>query len=289
MINGNAQPDGTRFIDNVFSNIAIETVTYGSNINCSGKIQTLQADIYLPQNDSLLKRPVIIVLHGGGFKKGSRKTGAIKELCTALSLKGYVAIAADYRICTKKQKHGDLATHVINGVQDLNACIRYIKAQAENWRVDATKVFVSGASAGAIVALTKAFIKPGESALAYRIHSTQDIEGNTNDLAFDSSIAGVYSMWGAIFDLLWIQKGDVPVGCVHSIFDKVIPWDIIQPQKTPFALHGSYAIYKRAQKEGLITTLHGYDSHKHNLGLRVSPYKETTIKLMTQFLYPLVK
>src|SRR5215831_1022211 len=164
MLAGNTQQRKTRYIDDVFTGVAIETVTYGSNTNCAGKTETLLADIYHPQNDNFFKRPAIIVLHGGGFKKGSRKTNTVKELSIKLSLKGYVVVAIDYRICVQKLRHGNLATHVINAVQDLNACIRYIKAHAEKWRIDTDKVFVSGASAGAIVALTKAFIKLNETA-----------------------------------------------------------------------------------------------------------------------------
>jgi len=71
--------DGQRYIDDVFTDVSMTTVTYGSNTSVFGINQNLKMDIYQPVGDTNAKRPVILFAFGGSFIIGSRQTMA--EYC----------------------------------------------------------------------------------------------------------------------------------------------------------------------------------------------------------------
>jgi len=272
-----AQPDGIRYKDTVFSTSDIITVDYGSNINYTGNRDTLKADIYTPQGDTATARPLIVFMHGGGFMNGHRDDKAVKELCRKMAARGYVIASIDYRLGIDASATNNAIAAALRAVQDLNGFIRYAKSNADAWKTDSNKIFISGASAGAIAMLAKAFTKIDSVSQSLGINSINDLEGNTNELPFSSKVAGAFSMWGAVFDTSWIQPGDIPVGCVHSIGDSTVPYISGYNRKlSSVKLYGSLSIYNRAVSVGIPTSLHGYESGQHDLGLKVAPYKDTT-------------
>jgi len=284
-------PDSARrYIDEIFSENSVATIEYGSNTDYLGAKASLLADIYIPVNDTEINRAVIIIMHGGGFTAGNRHEPAMVFACTKLVKKGYVVASIDYRKGLDRTNPRTLYTAVLRAVQDLNGFIRYAKANAEKLKIDTNKIFITGASAGAVAVLQKAYMKIDSAAASLmNVQSIKDVEGNTNDLPNSSSVAGVYSMWGAVFDTSWIQKGDAPVGCVQSLYDHTIPWNSGKYFRSDiFMLYGSNSIYTRALNQGITTTLHGYTSDQHDLGIKVSPYRDSTIQLMASFFYQLI-
>lgn len=284
-----AQTTPARYRDSLFSPDQVLTVAYGNNLDYINERDTLKADIYQPANDTAENRAMIIYMHGGGFMSGHRNDPAVQELCTKLASRGYVTASIDYRLGANAFTKMFMFDAAIRAVQDLNGFIRYAKANAAAWRIDTNKIFITGSSAGAIAVLAKAYIKIDDVARQFGITSMEQLEGNTNDLTNTSSVAGAYSMWGAVFDTSWIQSGDIPVGCVHSISDSTVPFNVGYNRKNrSLLLYGSLPVYKRALNQGIITTLHGYESGQHDLGLKVAPYKDTTVQLMCNFFYQLL-
>lgn len=284
-----AQPGGIRYKDTVFSASDIFTVVYGSNINYVGIRDTLKADVYMPVNDTATERPLVVFMHGGGFMNGHRNDIAVKELCNKIAARGYVTASIDYRLGIDASNVLNTIEAAIRAAQDLNGFIRYAKSNASEWKIDTNKIFISGSSAGAIAMLAKAFTKIDSTAARFGIHSENDLEGNTNDLPFSTNVAGAFSMWGAVFDTSWIQRGDIPIGCVHSVGDSTVPYNSGYNRKlTSIKLYGSFSIYNRAISQGIQTTLHGYESGQHDLGIKVAPYKDTTAQLMADFFYSLL-
>ena len=282
------QPE--RYKDDVVQNYSVATVVYGNNLNYLNEQDTLHADIYTPSGDSVTKNAMVVFMHGGGFMNGHRFDPAIQEFCRKLVKKGYVIASVDYRLGFEKFNAKGLVNAVIRSVQDLNAFIRYAKANADSLNIDTNKIFIAGASAGGIAVLAKAYMKMDSIFTQSGMSNISELEGNTNNLSNTTSVAGVYSMWGAVLDTNWIQKGDVPVGCIHSIADSTVPF-ISGPfrKNAALILYGSYSIYTRAVNEGIFTTLHTYDSHEHDLGLKVVPYKDSTVTFMSNFFYDIMK
>lgn len=280
----NGQPQAKRYKDSMFSASNVITVEYGSNVDYLGRRDTLYADIYTPDSDSATNRALIIYVHGGGFNFGHRYAPAIVEACNKITKKGFVAASIEYRLGVDRTNGGSMIKGLIRAIQDLNGFIRYAKANADKLNIDTNKIFISGSSAGAITVLNKAYMKMDSAAARYGVYSSADLEGNSNNLPNTSTVAGVYSMWGAILDTSWIQDKDIPVGCVQSLRDPLIPWISGHLDEDPsITLFGSYSIYTRARNAGLLTSIHWYESNQHDLGLKVAPYKDTTIQLMTDF------
>ncbi|MEP8914822.1 hypothetical protein ABKU09_23110, partial [Enterobacter mori] len=66
-------PGVLRFRDEVFSSVTrTNDVSYGSAVRQDGTTMNLQADIYQPTGDTAALRPLVIWVHGGSFRSGSR-------------------------------------------------------------------------------------------------------------------------------------------------------------------------------------------------------------------------
>src|ERR1700753_2236770 len=71
-------------------------LSYGA----AGKRSTL-FDLYEPRHDSTPLRPLIIWMHGGRFKFGSKEATGIQLWCTDFARRGYVCAAINYRLGKK--------------------------------------------------------------------------------------------------------------------------------------------------------------------------------------------
>ncbi|HUQ71822.1 MAG TPA: alpha/beta hydrolase [Planctomycetaceae bacterium] len=113
-------------------------------------------DLYIPPGDNS-KRPLIVWVHGGGWKQGSKEhTPAIPALS-----QGCVVASINYRL----SQHAPFPAQI----QDCQAAIRWLRGNAEKYGIDPDRIGVWGASAGGhLVALlgtasdTDAWEKIGE-------------------------------------------------------------------------------------------------------------------------------
>ena len=64
---------------------------------------TLSLDVYEPEQDSRVKRSVIILFHGGGLVSGTRD--AMKKQCAFFAERGLVAVSPSYHLIPKKTKN----------------------------------------------------------------------------------------------------------------------------------------------------------------------------------------
>ena len=102
-------------------------------------------DIFLPdQGEGPF--PLIIDVHGGGFYYGSRSSARMEPVLEMIR-RGYVVATFDYTLspCGKFPLQ----------IQELKAAIRYLKANAAKYKINASRIGLWGLSAGAhIVTLT---------------------------------------------------------------------------------------------------------------------------------------
>ena len=126
----------------------LSDIPYHRSAGISGEMENHLLDLYLPpQQDTFLKRPVMIFVHGGGFRNNT-KVGAFNGLiCTGLAQRGYVATSIDYRlgIDTSNSEEAYFEAFV-RAVQDAEAAVRYIKKNAIAFRIDTSQVFIMGSS-----------------------------------------------------------------------------------------------------------------------------------------------
>lgn len=99
----------------------------------------LYVDLYQPKGRT--NTPVIVFSHGGGFITGTRK-GA-KDLGNTIAAHGYTLASIEYRF--SNQAIYPAPTH------DLNGAIRFLRANASKYSLDASRFALMGGSAGSIL------------------------------------------------------------------------------------------------------------------------------------------
>jgi len=102
---------------------------------------TQKLDLYLPQGDGPF--PVIINIHGGGFKLGD-KSMVDQTLGKSLLNAGYAIASIDYRLSGEAQFPA--------AVLDAKAAVRFLRANATKYKLNPDKIAAFGQSAGGNIA-----------------------------------------------------------------------------------------------------------------------------------------
>jgi acetyl esterase/lipase len=285
-----------RYLNEIFPSVSIrEGVQYGSNINNVGQMMTLLMDYFQPVGDSIARRPVIIFVHGGAYISGSRTDSKVREFCTRFSRRGYITSSIDYRLgVANLLSRTDFILAAYRGMQDAKASVRYFRRPevADSLRVDTTKIFLGGFSAGAFSALNAACLEVSE--LPPEIDTTQlgNIEGNSGNPGHSSSVLALMNCWGGLFDTLFIDPGDIPVISVHGTADPVVPYSSGISIFAGIYLYGSATINARLRSLGIGSYLipmpgvgHGFPSDP----TQNSFWTDTTIVSTAAFFFPFVQ
>lgn len=162
-----AQCTGLRYRDIMFDDTTISNITYGQNVNLSNGNATLRLDVWMPKNDTVTNRPLIIIAHGGNFLGGSKTGSDVLQFCNDFSDMGYVVASIDYRVgMTNFPFPGpdstDATEAVIRAVHDAKAAVRFFKkdvsTMGNTYGVDTSNIFFMGVSAGGFMALQVAYL-----------------------------------------------------------------------------------------------------------------------------------
>lgn len=111
--------------------------------------RALEVDVFRPVGAT--NGVAVILLHGGGWARGHRS--ACHGYAQALAAKGFVAIAAEYRLLPEAAWPAQL--------DDARDVVRWTKANAKALGIDPTKIALQGYSAGGHLALLVAGTQPG--------------------------------------------------------------------------------------------------------------------------------
>ena len=106
--------------------------------------RSLMLDVYSPRERTT--STVVILIHGGGWREGSRKDMA--PYATALVQLGFVAIAAEYRLLGEAPWPAQ--------IEDIKDVVRWVRVHAETLGIDPQKIALQGFSAGGQLALLAA-------------------------------------------------------------------------------------------------------------------------------------
>jgi len=243
-----------RFKDLFFTTIdSVSDIKYGSAINIKGEKEDLLLDMVTPpQTDTLKKRPLLIFIHGGGFKNNSKKGNFSSMLCSSFAKKGYVTASIEYRLGIENK--GDITDYheaMYRAQQDGKAAIRFFRRYADKYGIDTAQIFITGTSAGSKTALAIAYMDENEIPSDIDRNKWGSLEGNSGNEGYSSKVHGVINNWGALINYKWIQKGDVPLFNIAGTMDKTVPYD------SSFDYHsfkyGPYILYKHCVSLGIST------------------------------------
>lgn len=100
-------------------------------------------DIVRPKAQSAEPLPAVVLIHGGGFRRGTRES--YLPLAARLAQKGYIAATVSYRLAPRHQFPAP--------VEDVKAAVRFLRANAAKYGLDPERIAAVGGSAGGHLAL----------------------------------------------------------------------------------------------------------------------------------------
>jgi len=190
-------------------------------------------DLYMPAKvDKGQRCPGIVIIHGGGWTGGSKRGAREQNIGTTLAKNGYVCISIDYVLATK-----DKSTWPQN-LHDCKTAVRWLRANAEKYHVDADHIGVIGGSAGGHLALMvgltdpEAGLDPKEphGKLSCRVQAVVDLYGPADlvhrgkDLAMlPGTLADKPDLYKRASPVTHVRKGNPPVLILHGSKDSIVP------------------------------------------------------------------
>lgn len=226
-----AQPGGTASWAAHLSNQyrVVANVTYHEASNWESK-----ADLYLPRR-ALGPAPVLMFIHGGGWVGGT-KEGNVLRLLPWLEM-GWAVVNVEYRL-------GRVA-RAPAAVEDCLCALRWVIGNADEYNFDASRIVVTGNSAGGHLSLTTGMIPasagldhecPGEDALRvaaiinwYGITDVGDLLDGpyTKSYAVEwmGSLPDRFEIAERVSPLTYVRSGLPPVLTIHGDADPTVPYE----------------------------------------------------------------
>ena len=220
------------------------------------KVRDLKMDVYSPVGDNATDRPLAIYVHTGNFLppginggiNGSKSDSSAISMCEKLAKRGFVAIAADYRLGwnpldpNQFVRRAQLLNAVYRSLHDMKELVRVVKADAANLGIDPNRIVMFGEGSGGYVALAfvtldkwaeveiPKFINPATSSSFIDSNQVGNIEGLNGllnlyaDNGQSTDIAMCVNMGGALADISWLEAGDAPMIAFHCVRDPFAPF-----------------------------------------------------------------
>ncbi|MCA8991079.1 MAG: prolyl oligopeptidase family serine peptidase [Planctomycetaceae bacterium] len=231
------------------------TVTYRDLEYSRAGDLPLLLDLYRPRNsDEAL--PVVVWVHGGGWKNGS------KERCPAtwLTEHGYAIASINYRLTDQGQWPAQ--------IDDCRAAIRWLRQNANEFKLDRDHIAAWGGSAGGhLVALLGTLDAPSNESDSSRVQAVCDWYGPTdlltmppNVLSDTRTLEDIANSNGA--KLLGATVRDVPdlakqASALYQVSSDDPPFLIMHGEKDPgVPLEQSERLHQKLKESGVESTFH---------------------------------
>lgn len=188
-----------------------------------------KVDVYKPTRGMEGKRPGLLLIHGGGWKDGSRKS-TVRVYAIPFLREGFVVASIDYRLSGVAKAPA--------AVSDALEALKWFKNEAKRWNVDDNRIVVMGASAGGHLALMAAFATKSaklgptsDVAAVLNIYGPSDI-GELLSGPHRQAVAEEWIPEGpqrreiarAVSPIIYVRKGLPPVKSIHGTDDPLVPY-----------------------------------------------------------------
>lgn len=294
-----------RYLEETFSNVDFTSGILFGNANPYGIVnsQNLRLDIYEPEGDTLAKRPLVIHAFGGGFLIGWRSEPDIPNWGNQYAKRGYAFVSIDYRLGFTVSSQNSAIRAAYRAAQDMHAALRFLKDNADTYRLDMDNVFLTGSSAGCFAALILAFMEEADRPAATYGTTLEPSDlgcffcsGNNNNNNERVDIHAVINNWGAMLDTGFIDIAanpldNVPVISFHGTNDLIVPYIDGYPFNLPVfpVVHGSKLIHERLDNQGIYNQLYPLFGLDHEPELLYPWVTDTIVGEASRFLYPLMQ
>ena len=244
-------------------------------------------DFYLPSaTDVPVPHPLVICIHGGGWKSGGR--GAYAALARALAQRGFAAVCITYRFAPE--------WHSPTQMDDVQRAVRWLRRNAKQYELDPQRFGAIGGSAGGHLASYLALVDT-------RDNSDPDLAG------FSSKVQCAVDCYGPVDLVGMMNSASAPI--VESFvgkplagneedYRKASPVTYVSKDPPPFLImHGtndlgtargqvpieqSIAFYEKLKKAGGDATLIKVEGAGHGFPTGgASQYGQQTLPPVIEF------
>lgn len=184
--------------------VVTSDVAYGEAPDEVGVPEVLRLDLYDPAGVPGV-RPALVIVHGGGFDRGDKAEPVYAAMARAFAAQGLVVASVDYRL--RPDTYPDYPVASSDAQHDVQAAVRWLRAHAEDLRLDPARIAVTGHSAGAITAL--------------RVATHPDDPGASGTPEQSSEVAAVLAVSGFLADE--VGAATPPLRMLHGAADTLIP------------------------------------------------------------------
>ena len=274
LIGASAQTCAGRYQTEIYSQVSVSTVDFGSAVKLTGDTQILKMDIYQAVGDTATDRPVVIFCFGGSFVGGSRNSSELVSFATSLAKRGFVCASIDYRLAGSPLEliqEKVMVKVVFSAVQDGKASIRYFRKnfdEGNSLGINPDNIFIGGTSAGGILAINLAYVDSlNKLPDTWQVWAQENggLEGSSGNPGYCSYPNGVFSFAGAVGDTSYINANDVPFYSCHATGDQTVRYDYGPPLQgfAPVSLYGSGDMSIRLTNLGVYNVLDTYAGGDH--------------------------
>jgi hypothetical protein len=190
-------------------------VQYGTGADLASGSVPLFMDAYRGTGDTNLAKPVMILVHGGGFTPGlTKRAENTREEARAWARRGFLALSIEYRRWNTVAPAGSLRI-LTDPVHDLLAAVRYVVANSGALGADPLNIGLSGTSAGAITVAHAVILDLGEGA-----------GGNAGS---PSNVSIAIAQSGGLSQYLYAEADKLPADipayfAIHGTGDRTVPF-----------------------------------------------------------------
>ncbi len=231
-------------------------------------------------------RPALVVIHGGGWTNLDKNY--LTWLAKDAAKRGYVVFNINYRLAGEAKYPA--------AVEDCQAAIRWVRANAKRYNVDPNRVGVFGESAGGHLACMMGLLDSRDKTtpdVSSRATCVVDFYGVT-DLTPAELPKEKYSQADA-----FVAICEYFIGKKHSeapeLFAEASPLTHVTKEACPFiAIHGdadpivpheqSVQLVEKLKAVGVEATLHTVKGGKHGPSFGNAPGKDAAYEAMWEFL-----
>jgi hypothetical protein len=296
-----AQCNG-RYQTEIFSSVTKTTVNYSDVYTDNAH----KMDIYTPDGDIEINRPLILFMHGGSFYGGDKADIDCQEFCKTFAKKGYVTASVNYRLVSLTNivsflsNHNEQYEEVLKATVDIKAAIRYFRkdfATGDTYGIDPNTIFVGGVSAGGVTAIHLAYIDDISDLPTTPLdiqavaNSLGGLEGDAGNLGYSSEVNGVISFAGGINTLSWIDANDEPIVSCQGDADQTVNYNCGPGLNNPsvLTLCGAGEMHPQADLVGVLNDklIFSGEGHTWFVGGTSALFLQA-LDFTKDFLYPLL-
>ncbi len=188
----------------------------------TGNSESWKLDLAMPENFGPTPRPAIVIVHGGGWRAGSKKDLVYRDLLLDYAFQGYLTVSVEYRF--------DQEAPFPACIEDVKCAVRWLRAHAKEYNIDTDRIGAFGHSAGAHLVLMLAMSADnpalegdgGWNEYSSKINAV--VGGST-----PTEIGAKRNNWNKPewWPIGYISKNTVPMLLIQGIEDPIVKVDLV--------------------------------------------------------------